>query len=82
MKYWKETVALQLVEKLYLQGQFKVAMYIVTYTNCNFAMTSNTVLSYVCTFLCTKIYDVKFYCNPIYMAVSFILQNSLLGLSA
>ena len=43
MKYWKETVALQLVEELYLQGQFKVAMYIVTYTNCNYAMANDTL---------------------------------------
>ena len=81
MKYWKETVALQLMEKLYLQGQFKVAMYIVTHTNCNFATASNTVLSYaVIQFYhvhayVQKIYDAKFYCNPIYTAVSFILQK-------
>ena len=43
MKHWKGTVALQLMEKLYLQGQFKVAMYIVTHTNYNFAMVSNTL---------------------------------------
>ena len=40
-------------------------MYIVTHTNCNFTMASNTVLSYVSTYLCTKIYDAKFYYKPI-----------------